>query len=113
MDYKSPLTISPPTFWPKNGEKGGALCIRPLPPFSFLHKILPENGIKVIEYERISARENTDDKNYISASKIREAIKQDTLNDVLNALPECTKKFLLSEDSASIREKIKQANGRH
>jgi len=78
-----------------------------------MHKILPENGIKVIEYERISARENTDDKNYISASKIREAIKQDKLNDVLSSLPECTKKFLLSEDSAIIRQKIKQGKGRH
>ena len=78
-----------------------------------MHKILPENGIEVIEYERISLKEDTDDKNYISASKVREAIKQDKLNNVLSSLPECTKKFLLSEDSKEIRLKIKQGNSRH
>ena len=53
------------------------------------------------------------EKNYISASKIREAIKQDKLKDVLSSLPESTKKFLLSEDSAEIRLKIINSNDRH
>ena len=57
--------------------------------------------------------ENFCKNDYISASKIREAIKQDKLDDVLSSLPESTKKFLSSEDSKEIRLKIKQGNSRH
>ena len=78
-----------------------------------MHTILPKYGIEVIECERIAAEENIGDKNYISASKIRTAIRQDKLNSVLDFLPENTKKFLASEDSAAIRLKIKQTDGRH
>lgn len=78
-----------------------------------MHKFLPEHGIEVIECERISSNKYFCKKDYISASKIREAIKQDKLNDVLNSLPKSTQKFLLSEESVEIREKIKQGDGRH
>jgi len=78
-----------------------------------MHKILPKHNIKVIECERISSNKDFCEKDYISASKVREAIKQDKLNDVLSSLPECTKKFLLSEDSKEIRLNIKQGKSRH
>jgi [citrate (pro-3S)-lyase] ligase len=77
-----------------------------------MHKILPEHGIKVIEYERISAEIN-DKKNYVSASKVREAIRHDKLYEVISLLPKNTKEFLLSEKSAKIRLKIIQGSSRH
>jgi len=78
-----------------------------------MHEILPEYGIEVIECERICSDENKHDDNCVSASKVREAIKNDKLHEVLNSLPESTQKFLLSEESAEIRQKIKSQNGRH
>lgn len=77
-----------------------------------MHKILPEQGIKVIEYERISAEKNNKI-NFVSASKVREAIKNNKLHEVLSSLPKSTKEFLLSEKSEKIRLKIMQESGRH
>lgn len=77
-----------------------------------MHKILPEQGIKVIEYERISAEKNNKI-NFVSASKVREAIKNNKLHDVLSSLPKSTKEFLLSEKSEKIRLKIMQESDRH
>ncbi len=74
--------------------------------------ILPKHGIEVIESERISAEINNKF-NYVSASKVREAIKNDKLHEVLSYLPKSTKDFLVSEQSAAIRLKIKKAIGRH
>jgi [citrate (pro-3S)-lyase] ligase len=79
-----------------------------------MHKILPESGIEVIECERISIEDKEhSNKNYVSASKVRKAIKEDSLNEILNFLPESTKNFLLSEESAAIRAQIKLRNQRH
>lgn len=77
-----------------------------------MHKILPEHGIKVIEYERISAEKNNKI-NFVSASKVREAIKNNKLHEVLSSLPKSTKEFLLSEKSEKIRLKIMQESDRH
>jgi [citrate (pro-3S)-lyase] ligase len=77
-----------------------------------MHKILPEHGIKVIEYERISAEINNKE-NFVSASKVREAIKHNKLHEVLSLIPKSTKEFLLSEKSAEIRLKIIQGTDRH
>jgi len=74
--------------------------------------ILPEHGIKVIEYERISAEINSKN-DFVSASKVREAIKQHKLKEVLNLLPKCTKEFLLSKKSEEIRLKIINSKARH
>jgi [citrate (pro-3S)-lyase] ligase len=79
-----------------------------------MKEILPKHGVELIEIERKSA--GTGDSNlpnYISASKVRKAIKEDRLNEVLNFLPDSTKEFLLSEDSLAIRNKIKAGEGRH
>jgi len=72
--------------------------------------LLPKEGIELIEIKRLKTR-NSD--NCISASKIREAIKNDSLVSVLDFLPEVTKEFLLSEESAEIRNKIKSSKSRH
>ncbi len=75
-----------------------------------MKKILTEQGIEIIELKR-KAIGPTD--NYISASKVRNAIKNNRLNDILDFLPDSTKKFLRSEDSAEIRNKICCGNSRH
>jgi len=76
--------------------------------------ILPSFGVEVIEVRRKAAGSGGDNSvDFISASKIREAIKSDKLNDVLEFLPDSTREFLFSEESADIRLKIKKGEGRH
>ena len=77
-----------------------------------MRNILPEHDIKVIEYERISAEINNKN-SFVSASKVREAIKQHKLNEVLSTLPTSTKEFLLSKESEEIRLNIINSTGRH
>ncbi len=75
-----------------------------------MKKILPQAGIQVVEILRITSG---DDKNYISASKIRKAIKEDKLHEYLDFLPEVTQEFLLSQEAKPIIEKIKKNESRH
>jgi [citrate (pro-3S)-lyase] ligase len=75
-----------------------------------MHKLLPQSGVEVIEI----TRKTSDDKNnFISASKVREAIKNDELEKVLDFIPETTKDFLLSTEANEIIKKIKIGKGRH
>jgi [citrate (pro-3S)-lyase] ligase len=79
-----------------------------------MHRVLPKAGVEVIEITRKSAGVNEDyTPKYISASKVRQAIKDDELAKVLNYLPDSTREFLLSDESLEIREKIKNSTGRH
>jgi [citrate (pro-3S)-lyase] ligase len=79
-----------------------------------MKNILPESGVKVIEVTRKAASSGVSSTpNYISASKIRDAIKTDRLDEVMEFLPDSTREFLLSEDSRDIRMKIKASTGRH
>ena len=73
-------------------------------------KYLPSNGVELLEIPRITC--GSED-NYISASKIRKAIREDRLQDVLECLPDSTRNFLLSEESTTIREKIRNTVSRH
>ncbi len=76
--------------------------------------ILPVSGVEVIEVTRIAIGSGIDDlPDYISASKVREAIKADKLSEVIDFLPDSTREFLFSNASLAIREKIKAGNGRH
>jgi [citrate (pro-3S)-lyase] ligase len=76
--------------------------------------ILPAYGVEVIEIERKSVGNGPDaSPNYISASKVRQAIREDRLNEVLDFLPESTREFLLSDESRAIRLKIKAGKERH
>ncbi len=74
-----------------------------------MKEILPKNSIEVMEVERIS---NDNNGNFISASKVRKAIKNDNLISVLNFLPPITKEFLLSSASEKIKQKIIKGKGR-
>jgi [citrate (pro-3S)-lyase] ligase len=76
--------------------------------------ILPSFGVEVVEVTRKANHlglDNTPD--YISASKVRDAIKQDKLDEVLDFLPDATRDFLYSDASLDIRLKIKSDEGRH
>lgn len=79
-----------------------------------MKNILPAHGVEVIEVERITgSKTNGSQPDYISASKIRQAIKEDRMEDILGYLPVSTRDFLLSEESLEIRNKIKSGTGRH
>nr|WP_320120187.1 [citrate (pro-3S)-lyase] ligase [uncultured Marinifilum sp.] len=73
-------------------------------------KYLPANGVKLLEIPRITSG---GDENYISASKVRQAIREDKLDGVMDFLPNSTKNFLLSEESSEIRKKIRETVTRH
>lgn len=79
-----------------------------------MKKILPPKGVEVIELERKAVGSiNDSNPNYISASKVRQAIREDRLEDVLDFLPEVTRNFLLSDESAAVIAKIKRDFSRH
>ncbi len=79
-----------------------------------MHKILPSHGLEVIEVLRKTSSFNPGpEPNYISASKVREAIRSNSLESIFEYLPESTKSFLLSSDSLEIRNKIKTSLERH
>ena len=76
--------------------------------------ILPSFGVVVVEVTRKANTMLADDSpNYISASKVREAIKMDKLEEVLDFLPDSTREYLFSDASLDIRLKIKAGEGRH
>lgn len=76
--------------------------------------ILPGFGVEVKEIERNATGIGPDNlPNYISASKVRQAIKENRLQEVFDFLPDSTRDFLLSEESLGIRMKIKGGSGRH
>ncbi len=79
-----------------------------------MKKILPGSGVEVIEVTRkaTTTRYMTTPE-FISASKIRDAIKMDKLDDVIEFLPDSTRDFLYSDESLDIRLKIKSSHGRH
>lgn len=79
-----------------------------------MKSILPGYGVGVTEVERKAigiSKESVP--NYISASKVRQAIREDRLGEVLDFLPDSTRSFLLSDDSLEIRQKIREGRGRH
>ena len=75
-----------------------------------MKNILTKNNIELIEIPRLAI--GSDD-NYVSASKVRSAIKANKLDEILDFLPDSTKKFLLSKDSKEIKNKIKTSSSRH
>jgi [citrate (pro-3S)-lyase] ligase len=79
-----------------------------------MKSILPGFGVDVIEVERKAIGTDINGlPDYISASKVRQAIKEDRLMDVLDFLPDSTREFLLSDDSLVVRHSIKSGHGRH
>lgn len=79
-----------------------------------MKNILPDEGVEIIEVTRkASGLDRDNSPNFISASKVRDAIKSDKLDEVLDFLPESTREFLFSSESLDIRHKIEEGKGRH
>ncbi|MBI9067901.1 MAG: [citrate (pro-3S)-lyase] ligase [Salinivirgaceae bacterium] len=77
-----------------------------------MKKLLPEKGIELIELERVTCCVDEGEQ-FISASKIRDAIKNNELDKFMNHIPEVTRKFLLSPEAEEIIKKIKISDARH
>jgi [citrate (pro-3S)-lyase] ligase len=77
-----------------------------------MKKLLPPAGVEVVEIDRKKAVCG-EEAEYISASKIRKAIKENTLSKFYTCIPESTINFLVSEEAEEIREKIRASEGRH
>ncbi len=75
-----------------------------------MKKLLIPAGVEVIEVQR---KKDTESCSFISASRIREAIKSGNLDSVKSCLPEPTWEYLHSESSQEVRQKIKDSEGRH
>ncbi len=75
-----------------------------------MQKYLPANGVELKLIDRITCGACD---NFISASKVRQAIREDRLDEVLDFLPNSTKNYLLSDESKEVREAIKKNNNRH
>ena len=79
-----------------------------------MKSILPGLGVEVTEVPRLAIGLGTDHlPDFISASKVREAIKSNKLDRVIAFLPDSTRDFLYSDASLAIRQKIKAGKGRH
>ncbi len=74
-----------------------------------MKKLLPPKGIEVVEIERAVCSLVTPSGcgDSISASKIREAISNNSLNEIKDLVPEVTYNFLISEEAKEIIHKIK------
>ena len=66
-----------------------------------------------IELEEIDRKFLGSKNNYISASKVRDAIKNNNLENILDFIPDSTKDFLLSDEANEIKNKIIQSESRH
>lgn len=73
-----------------------------------LKKVMPKYGVELMEIER-----KCYEGNYISASKVREFIKNNQMDQVKNIVPEVTWKFLNSNRGKEIREKIQKSDSPH
>jgi len=73
-----------------------------------LKQILPQYGIEVIEVPR-----KTLDDDVISASRVREYIKNDNLESIAKLVPQTTYNFLISPKGKEIGEKLKSNNSPH
>jgi [citrate (pro-3S)-lyase] ligase len=75
-----------------------------------MKKVLPPAGIELMEVERKTI-DGVD--NYISASKVRAAIREGKTESVKDFLPPTTYEFLKSPEAEAIISKIKAIDGRH
>lgn len=70
--------------------------------------ILPGYDIDVCEMPRIGVNGN-----YISASRVRELIRQDGWDEIRTLVPETTYQYLSSPEAVQIIEKVKKSQSRH
>jgi len=73
-----------------------------------LKKVLPTYDIEVFEVKR-----KEENNSPISASSVREYIKNDDMDSIKKIVPRVTYEFLISEEGEKIREKIKLSNSPH
>lgn len=73
-----------------------------------MKEILPDYKVELIEVKRKES-----DDGFISASKVRNLIKEDKFEQVEKLVPKVTWEFLNSEKGKEIREKIKASNSPH
>jgi [citrate (pro-3S)-lyase] ligase len=71
--------------------------------------ILPEAGCELIVVDRKAIGKNRVGKepNCISASKVRKAMKEGSIKDVMEFLPQSTRNYLLSEEGKTVWEKLR------
>lgn len=72
-----------------------------------MQKILPDYGVEVVEIDRVKVKIN-DNNMYVSASQVRQAIKDNNIDLLKESLPPHTYNFLTSEEAKPIVAKIKQ-----
>lgn len=70
--------------------------------------ILPQHGIKLIVMERTQS-----DGEIVSASKVRDMIRQGDWNGIKKAVPETTYTYLQSPEARDVLEKIRISHSRH
>ena len=70
--------------------------------------ILPQHGIKVKMIQRVAV-----DGDIVSASKVREMIRQDDWAGIARVTPETTYRYLRSDAAREILEKIRHSDSRH
>lgn len=70
--------------------------------------VLPDYKIDVQEMPRVEKNGQ-----YISASRVRELIRQDGWDEISTLVPDTTYRFLRSPEAVPIIEKIKQSQSRH
>jgi [citrate (pro-3S)-lyase] ligase len=71
--------------------------------------ILTTHGVEVNEVERRAVGTDAEgNPNYISATKIRRAIREDNLAAVQDFLPACTLAYLQSGLSKTVRAKLRE-----
>lgn len=73
-----------------------------------LKEIMPQYKVELIELERKKYNEQ-----YISASKVRELIKDSKIEEVKSIVPNATWEFLNSYDGKEITRRIKKSNSPH
>lgn len=73
-----------------------------------LHKVLPKYGIEVTEVYRKEELGLP-----ISASRVRQLIKEDNLEEVKKIVPKVTYDFLLTEEGRVIRDRIELSDSPH
>ena len=73
-----------------------------------MKRTLPIHGVEVIEIERKQG-----DKGYISASKVRESLRNDDFDSIKSMVPHSTYEFLISTEAKPIIDNLKAKRGRH
>lgn len=73
-----------------------------------MQNLLPQFGVEVIQMARISADETA-----ISASRVRELLRQGDWDTVERLVPPTTYEFLRSSEAVPILEKIRNSQSRH